>query len=244
MSSELVGSLSYEDYLAGTAQVLELNRQETEPKVVKIAGKWFVILPDVFSPVHFQDPFAEWIKFRRERFLEIGPGPGHTSVLAALAGSRVVSIGVNPREVKNTRANTLIHGVGRKVTARIGDVFTLKNGRTAGDLIPGGNYDTIFWNTPFGYVPGNRQLSLLERAVFDPAYEATRRYIREAERYLVPCGASRLLIGFSSTLGRMDLLEQLLHNAGYRFWVVREGVSTEVHPIRFELIEARRRTGY
>lgn len=219
-------------YLAGTKQILDESTKEKEPYKVTILCRRFIVYPNVFSPKYFFDTefFARNIKVKEgEDFLEIGCGTGSISILAALKGARrVVAVDINPSSVKNTRENVRLHGVQKVVKVYHGDVYSpLKSGE---------KFDVIFWNTPFGYVR-SKKLSLLERAVFDPYYSAMKEFINGAEAHLKEGG--RLLIGFSTTLGHFSVLKRLLDNAGFQMQLVSKVKSTEVHPVKFQLYEAR-----
>ena len=62
------------------------------------------------------------------------------------------------------------------------------------------------------------QLTPLQRSTLDPGYEATRRYIHQGRRFLKPGG--RLTLGFSSVIGRLELLQQIAAEAGLEARVV------------------------
>lgn len=226
--------MNYQDYLDGTRQILLESQKETRPYQTTVAGRKFVVLPNVFSPKYFRDTeeFAQHLPVSAgESMLEIGPGTGAIAITAIYQGAqRVVATDINPAAVKNTEINIVQHCMGNQVEVRQGDVYSA--------VRSGERFDTIFWNTPFGLVE-NQNLSDLEKAVYDPGYKATERFITEAPLYLKPGG--RLLIGFSSTLGRMDLLEQLLKKAGFTWRLVYEVSSEEVHPVQFEIFEAHQR---
>ena len=138
----------------------------------------------------------------------------------------MIAVDINPAAVRNTRENVRLHHLERKIVIFEGDIYgPIKNKK----------FDTIFWNTPFGYTE-NKELTHLEKATFDYEYKSTKRFIVEAKNHLNSDG--KLLIGFSSTLGHWDELQNILKSAGYKFRVLRQISSTEVHPVKFELIEA------
>ena len=70
--------------------------------------------------------------------------------------------------------------------------------------------DSIFWNLPWGYV--ERPVSVLERSLFDEAYHSIEACVRGATRHLTDRG--RLYLGFSTTMGRWDVLSRLLGDSG------------------------------
>lgn len=217
--------------LAGTLQILRDSQAETEPYTTMVAGKEFVVLPGFFSPRYFRDTefFAEHIPFQcGMSFLEIGPGTGVIAILAALhCKTRVHAIDINPIAVANTKLNAKRHDVEYLVTVFRGDVYS--------PLPRAARYDTIFWNTPFAYLPEGSPTDL-ERAVIDLGYEATRRYIEEGSAHLTQNG--RLFIGFSTTLGNLTILQQIVGESGFRLRKLAEIDSVEAHPVKFQLFEA------
>jgi release factor glutamine methyltransferase len=229
MSNEF-NKLEYKDYIEGTRKLLQHSRSETEPYNVTVSGRSFIVLPNVFSPKYFNDTelFANNLPVvHGEEMLEIGPGTGAISIIVAYKGAKkVLAIDVNPDAVKNTQANIELHSMKEKIEVRHGNLFE--------PLTPNEKFDTIFWNTPFGFVE-NEHLSDLERAVYDPNYKSTERFIKEARRYLKKGG--RVLAGFSTTLGRLDLLQRFAEEAGMSMHLLYEVESVETHPVKFELFE-------
>lgn len=227
-------SLPYADYIQGTRLILEQSQGEKEPYEAVVSGKTFIVFPNVFSPKYFYDTelFADHLPIREgEEMLEIGPGTGAISILAAYKGAkRVVAIDINPDAVKNTQANIALHHMQDKVEVREGDIYD--------PLGADERFDTIFWNTPFGLVE-NDHLTDLEKSVYDDGYRSTERFLKEAERYLKNGG--RVLIGFSTTLGQLDLLRNFAQAGGYDLRLLYEAQSQETHPVQFEIFEAVRK---
>lgn len=225
-------SLSYQDYVEGTRTLLEASKKETEPYRVTVLNKEFIVLPGVFSPRYFNDTelFAAHLPTKEgETVLEIGSGTGVISIVAICKGAkRVVAIDINPEAVKNTRANAELHQVKDRIDVRDGNLYA--------PLAPDEKFDTIFWNTPFGFIEED-EISDLEKAVYDPHYRSTETFFKEAATYLKPGG--RVLIGFSTTLGRLDLLQKFAIEANLSLRLLYGAVSEEVHPVRFEIFEAR-----
>lgn len=226
-------SISYQDYLKGTKQILDQSQQEFEPYLCIVDGREYVVHPDVFSPKYFHDTelFASNLPVRAgESFLEIGPGTGAISITAVYRGAvRVLAVDINPAAVANTLENIRRHSMDELVQVRLGDLYDA--------LEPGETFDTIFWNTPFGLTE-QIDITPLERAVFDPGYLATARFISEAPQYLTSQG--RILVGFSSTLGKTELLEEYCRAANLTFECVFSQESVEVFPAKFEIFEARK----
>lgn len=232
MQEQPIEKPTYKDYLEGTAKVLRESETEKEKYEVEILGRKFVVYPDVFSPKYFNDTefFARELPTREdEEFLEIGPGTGVTAIFTALRGAKhVTAIDINPSAVENTRENARLNGVEEKLTVMEGDIYK--------PLAKNSKFDTIYWNTPFGYVDENEDVSVLEKAVYDPGYNATHRFISQAKEHLKKNG--RLLIGFSTTLGKFDILKKFLEEAGFEVRLVSKTESIETHPVLFEIFEA------
>lgn len=221
---------SYDDSIAGTRQVLAESQAEQGVHTTTVAGHEFVVFPNVFSPKYFNDSelFALNLPINPgDTILEIGPGTGLVTVMALLRGaSRAIAVDINPDAVRNTEENARQSGVSDRLRVLEGDVY--------GPLAADEKFDVIFWNTPFGLVEEG-ELPMLERAVFDPGYEATRRFVQGARDHLVPGG--RVYIGFSSTLGQPEVLAGIAHDAGFALRTVFATRSTEVYPVMFEIYE-------
>lgn len=221
-----------DDVYALSEMLLNGSQNDTFPYEAEVLGVPIVVLADVFSPRYLPgaEPFTRLLRFTPGiDFLEIGPGTGAIALQAALAGARrVLAIDINPAAVANTQANIDKHGLGDRMEVREGDVFE--------PLRPGEAFDLIFWNVPFGYVePGSYDPTPLQRSCLDPGYEATRRYIHQGPRHLNPGG--RLVLGFSSMIGRFELVQRIAAEAGLeaRITAVEEGPPE--FPAPFELIE-------
>lgn len=227
-----MSNLTYGDYLDGTQQVLDQTKAEKKPYTVTICNREFTVLPNVFSPKYFFDTeiFAKNLPIKEgEELLEIGPGTGAISVTAALNGAkRVVAVDINPDAVKNAQLNAKNHGVEDRVEVRLGNLYEA--------LKPNEKFDVIFWNTPFGLTE-EENIPVLERAVYDPGYKATERFIKEAKQHLKEDG--RVLIGFSSTLGRLDIIERFVKEAKMKLELSHEEESVETHPVKFEIFQVK-----
>lgn len=212
-------------------KILEKSQRETEPYLVELLGQQFVVFPGVFSPKYLGSTrvFTESISYRPgESFLEVGCGTGITAVTSALRGAgRVVAVDLSPEAVENTRANAERHGVAHVVDARVSDIFSA--------LRPGERFDTIYWNMPFIYVePGFVYRSELERAIFDPGYEVTKSFLRDAPARLNEGG--RMLVGFADFGDERAFLD-LCEEVGYKLREVTRGPDFERQPITFILYE-------
>src|SRR3989338_8309603 len=223
--------LSYTDYLEGTRKILEQSNVKTAPYKVTILKKEFIVYPNVFSPKYFNDTelFAENLPVKKgEELLEIGSGTGVISIIAVYRGAKkVLAIDINPDAVSNTQANIALHQMKENIEVRQGDLFK--------PLKTEEKFDTIFWNTPFGFIEAEN-ISALEKAVYDSGYQSTERFIKEAPFHLKKGG--RVLIGFSTTLGRLDLLQKFAKDAGLSLKMIYETESEETHPVKFEIFSA------
>jgi methylase of polypeptide subunit release factors len=152
---------------------------------------------------------------------------GAVAILAAQTGARrVVATDINADAVTNARANAERHGLAGRVEVRHGDVF--------GPIGPEERFDLIFWNVPFAFVEPERQLTPLQRSTLDPGYGSLRRYVVEGPRHLAPGGL--LTLGFSSTLGRLDLLEEIAAESGLEARIAESTEATPERPYALELI--------
>lgn len=225
--------------LENTRQLLVESMKEKAPYETMVCGRVFTVQPGVFSPHYFLDTeyFARSIMVNPgETFCEIGSGTGAISVTVALTGaSQVVAIDINPMAVLNTKENVKRHQVEQIVTVHEGDVYS--------PLGPNDQFDTIFWNVPFGYITEDSKLTTLEMAVFDPGYQSIEKFIHGARNHLKPYG--RLLIGFSTTLGHLGLIRELLADVGFTMPTrLVETWSVETKRVKFNLFEARRKSSH
>lgn len=224
--------LSYKDYLEASKKVLEASEQEKKKYLVMVAGQDFVVYPNVFSPKYFRDTelFANNLPINKgEKMLEIGSGTGIISITAIEKGAKkVVAIDINPEAVRNTKENIKKFQMQDQIEARLGNVYdTLK---------PNEKFDAIFWNTPFGYIE-NENITDLEKAVYDPKYKSTKKFILHAKKYLKKDG--KVYLGFSSTLGRLDFIKQFTKEANFKMKCIFSAKSTEIWPVKFEIFELK-----
>jgi methylase of polypeptide subunit release factors len=219
-----------DDLFALSEQILQQSQRETFPYEIEVGGLSFGVCANVFSPKHLPaaETFAEALPLTAGiEFLEIGSGIGAVAILAAHAGARrVVATDINPDAVANTRANVERHRLGGRVEVRQGDVFD--------PIRPDERFDLVFWNMPFGFVEADRRLTPLQRSTLDPGYASARRYITEGRRYLKPEGL--LALGFSSTLGRRELIAEFAAEAGLEPRTVHRFEPTPERPYDIELI--------
>lgn len=196
---------------------------------VTIRDKEFIILPNVASPLIFQDSlfYAGNIPLpEKGTFLEVGSGAGVIAICAAIEQNcTVTAVDKNPQAVTNTRLNAKKLGVANHVEAYESDVFSaVPEGKT---------FDTIFWALPFTYIE-KEDLSPLESAAFDSGYRSLNRYFRDAKSYLSAQG--RLFFGFSSRLGNQEALKAVAGAYGWSLELIKVDFDEWGYP--FELYEA------
>ena len=141
--------------------------------------------------------------------------------------AQAVGIDISPLAVENSIDNANLHGLSERVRFMEGDVFSA--------LEEGDIFDKIFWNIPFGCV--TRELTLLEKSVFDTEYQAVERYIKEAKRHLKLGG--KLLIGTSTIMGDHSRIETALSEAGAKDTrIVAKKIQTEgrEQPLDFVIV--------
>lgn len=215
-----------------TDQLLAQNQAIKEKYIFLFRGKEFVGYPNVYSPVIF--PGASKQKSfsiqEGESFLEIGCGTGVFSIIAALEGAKeVVAIDINPDAVANTLENAKRHGVESKVAVMQGDMFNSLD-KTA-------KFDVIFFNIPFCHRVGTRVTTDLEKSLFDPEHELLCRYLAEGKQFLKEGG--RLLLGYSTTHGDIELMRQWAQQYGWETFLLQKTGDEKIDFITVELYEFR-----
>ncbi|MBI1833487.1 MAG: tRNA (adenine(22)-N(1))-methyltransferase TrmK [Candidatus Andersenbacteria bacterium] len=222
--------LVYQDYRAGTKQILRDSQEEKWPYWVGVLGKKFIVYRNVFSPKYFNDTefFARELPIMPgENVLEIGCGTGVIAIFAKHKGAnKVVAADINLAAVKNTKENVRLHKMEDEINVRAGDVYEA--------IGENEKFDVIFWNIPFGFTE-NKKISNLEKSINDPGYKAVERFIKEGKNYLKNGG--RLLIGFSTTLGKFELIQKFVAEANMSLRLLEETEPTELHPVKFEIFE-------
>jgi release factor glutamine methyltransferase len=213
----------YRRHLSGTEGLREFD----------LAGRTWELCDSVFSPAYtpITELLTSWIPYPvGGSFLEVGSGTGVTAVTAALTGCRpVTAVDISAAAVENTRRNAARHGVDDRVEAVRSDLFSA--------LPRGRRYDVIYWNSSFVEVPSQFVCTDLQRAFFDPGYEAHRRYVHEG-RHLLEDGG-RLLLGFSS-IGSWPQLRSICDESGVDIQLLRsEHRRIDDTDLTFQLLELR-----
>ena len=110
-----------------------------------------IILPHVFNPVLFRTgeflahsiastSLLDQSDHQTLSVLDLGCGSGIGAVFAALRGSRVVAVDINPEAIRCVRLNAILNHVDDRIEPRFGDLFEpVKNER----------FDLILFNPPF-----------------------------------------------------------------------------------------------
>ncbi|MFJ4779875.1 50S ribosomal protein L11 methyltransferase [Streptomyces sp. NPDC088762] len=159
-----------------------------------MCGREWDLLDEVFAPLYSPSTgiALDFLDLNGQKarhtgsFLEIGCGSGVTAVMAALAGcERVVASDISPRAVENAAANAERHGVHDRLRAVHSDLFS--------GLGEDERFDTIFWSSNYVLAPDSYEYkSVHERAYVDAGYQAHRRYLEQAPRWLTPNGSALL----------------------------------------------------
>lgn len=210
--------------------LLEKNKAIQEIYLFDFNGRECIGFPNVFSPEIFQSPSVlNSLPMRDgEEFLEIGSGTGIFSIQAALAGaSRVTAVDINPDAVENTRQNVLKHGLTDRVDSYLSDIFS--------NIPQHSLFDTIFWSIPFCHRSDpSKQMSFLERAVFDPEHELLRRFLEGGKSYLKAGG--RMLLNYSTSHGDIEVFHHYASEYGWRVKLVnqvkKDFISVELYELK------------
>jgi release factor glutamine methyltransferase len=112
----------------------------------RVAGKEFVVLPQVFNPKLFRtgEFMAETIRKQRipasAAVLDMGTGTGVGAVFAAESARRVVAVDINPAAARCARINVLLNGAEERVEVRQGDLW---------EPVEGERFDVVLFNPPY-----------------------------------------------------------------------------------------------
>jgi release factor glutamine methyltransferase len=112
----------------------------------EVAGKEFVVLPQVFNPKLFRtgEFMAETIRKQQipasAAVLDMGTGTGVGAVFAAESARRVVAVDINPAAARCARINVLLNGAEERVEVRQGDLW---------EPVKGERFDVVLFNPPY-----------------------------------------------------------------------------------------------
>lgn len=143
--------------------------------------------------------------------LVVGPGTGVDTWIASLRTSRpVVTIGINPLEVANTKATAKIAGF--EVRAVVGDNVADEKGNSR---LPGERFDAVFWSMPAVWpegFPEGHAPSLADFWDGDVGAFVLKRFARALPGLLKP-GGKALLWNIASFVDGKDIVAEVLETA-------------------------------
>jgi release factor glutamine methyltransferase len=220
------------------ARAQSLLRKHVEdsarPAEFTLLGRDWELMEGVFAPTYTPVTrlFTTWIPYPPGgTFLEMGCGAGVTAVVAAQSGCmRVTALDISATAVENTRRNAERHEIAGRVRVLQSDMFDALGTEE--------RFDMIFWNSNFVETPeGFVNETELHHALFDPQYQAHRKFLKQAPRYLA--GHGRLLLGFSD-LGNYSLLRDMCDEARLSITVLHAEKRDLGQTVEFQLLELRR----
>ncbi len=176
-----------------------------------VAGRPFLILPEVFNPTLFLTSdfmvaaFTEQLIPSGSRVLDMGTGSGVGAVFAAQWAAQVVAIDINPAAARSARINVLLNQVDDCVEVREGDLFT---------TVPGERFDVILFNPP--YFSGEPQ-NTLDRAF--RANDVLTRFAAQVGDHLNPGGRVLLLLSSETAI---DNILRLFQDQGFAYQAVEQ----------------------
>ena len=139
-------------------------------KQMKVCGYTFKTLKDVCGEEYHGEYPRHLPVFPECSFLEVGSGNGCVSTVYYLTnpGSirKLVAIDINPRAVENTKMNFEHYKIPGEV--RHCDMFD--------GLKEGEKFDVIFWAPPFGLLPPEEPLDMLDISIGSHDYIPLERY--------------------------------------------------------------------
>lgn len=202
-------------------QIYDKIKSHTEAYESVSNGVSIVILPNVFSPKYFTDSeyFAKVISetVGDKSLLEVGTGTGIVALSAALRGSNVTALDINPDAVENTKLNFKKYNISTD-NVLFSDVYS-----ALGD---NQKFDFIFWNHPFNNWPEQVEDVLL-LAGLDYQYTALSRYVSDAYKHLKEGGRLLLGTGNNADLSSINIIAQ---ENGY----VTKVIAEEIFPLEAE----------
>jgi len=223
---------SYEQIVDDTREILDASkkRHQSNP-TTEAAGRKFYVDPSSFSPKYFNSSTicARNVPIRGNSFLEIGAGIGTVTITLLLEGqiNTAVATDINKSALRALSKNANRHGVSDQLEFRHGSVFD--------PIEEAEKFDTVFWNTPFGYLQDQENLSDLEKAAFDPGYNSIETFISQAKRHLKLDGSA--FFSFSSALGKPKKLHEIADSAQVKLETVFETEIKQGFVVDYKIIE-------
>lgn len=215
------------NYLELAQIALDKNKELPRVYTFTFNEQDFIGLNTVFAPIVYEDTFffIEHLPILSQgHFLEIGCGTGLISVNAAKNGfDKVVAIDINPDAVRAAKLNAVLHHVEQKMDIFVSNVF---------DNIENTRFDIIFWNAPFLHQTAET-LSFIEKSVMGNYLEGIAKYIATAKSFLTADG--KVLLGFSSTCGDIDLLNEICETYGASLHLIAKKGIEEIEVELFEV---------
>jgi release factor glutamine methyltransferase len=183
-----------------------------------VAGRPFLILPEVFNPTLFLTSefmvttFNEHLIPPGSRVLDMGTGSGVGAIFAAQWARSVVAVDINPEAVRCATINILLHKMEDCVRMQQSDLFT---------AVAGQEFDVVLFNPP--YFRGRAQPG------FDQAWrseDVLERFAAQLGSHLTTNGYALLVL---STAGGEKACLQNLWAAGFTDSVIaRRDMGSEV----------------
>ena len=178
-----------------------------------VDGVPLLILPQVFNPVLLRSGALMARALARLPItnpsalsvLDLGTGSGIGAVFAALRGSSVVAVDINPEAVRCARINALLNRCDGRIDVRLGDLF---------EPVRGQAFDLVLFNPPF--------YRGLPRDTLDQAWRSPdvfERFASGLDRVLAPNGC--VLLALSTDGDCAELLAQL-RTAGFSVGIVEQ----------------------
>jgi release factor glutamine methyltransferase len=177
--------LLWRQYLKLRFQLFQRHRYD-RLTLETVAGRPFLILPQVFNPTLFftseflVQSLTEQTIPVGSQVLDMGTGSGVGAVFAAQWAGEVVALDINPSAVRCARINTLLNEVESRVRVAESDLFQAVAGR---------QFDVILFNPP--YFKGT-PLSPMDRAF--RADDVIERFAAGLKSHLRPDGWLLLLL--------------------------------------------------
>jgi release factor glutamine methyltransferase len=204
--------------ITNVEEFLRLSLQHKDEYEVTVFGHSMIVHPQVMSPKYSYSPqfvIRHWDVGAGMSVVDVGTGSGILALFAALNGARkVVALDINKIAVETAKKNMQLNGVSDRVDVRVSDLFA-----ALGDE----KFDRVVFNAPYFNRPADPTVPLTY-GVFDEGYQASKRFLNEAPKYLAPGG--KILLGFS-TLDDVSLMKRWIDEAG--LYIETESMETKGH---------------